>query len=64
MKPILKWVGSKLQLLAELKKYITPELLAGNRYIEPFIGGGDFAYLFSKEGKWLVSCIYNNEDFV
>ena len=26
--------------------------------------GGDFAYLFSKEDKWLVSCIYNNEDFV
>ena len=40
MKPILKWPGSKLQLLVELKKYITPELLAGNRYIEPFIGGG------------------------
>ena len=25
---------------------------------------GEYAYLFSKEGKWLVSCIYNNEDFV
>ena len=34
MKPILKWVGSKLQLLEELKKYISPELLAGNRYIK------------------------------
>ena len=44
MKPILKWVGSKLQLLAELKKYITPELLKGNRYIEPFIGGGALAF--------------------
>ena len=44
MKPILKWAGSKLQLLAELKKYITPELLAGNRYIEPFIGGGALAF--------------------
>ena len=44
MKPILKWAGSKLQLLAELKKYITPELLKGNRYIEPFIGGGALAF--------------------
>ena len=44
MKPILKWAGSKLQLLVELKKYITPELLAGNRYIEPFIGGGALAF--------------------
>lgn len=44
MKPILKWAGSKQQLLKELKKYITPELLNGNRYIEPFIGGGALAF--------------------
>lgn len=44
MKPILKWAGSKQQLLSELKKYITPELLEGNRYIEPFIGGGALAF--------------------
>ncbi len=44
MKPILKWAGSKQQLLKELKKYITPELLKGNRYIEPFIGGGALAF--------------------
>lgn len=37
-------VWSKLQLLEELKKYITTELLAGNRYIEPFIGGGVVAF--------------------
>ena len=29
MKPILKWPGGKTQLLEELKKYITPELLKG-----------------------------------
>ena len=34
----------KGQLLEELKKYIIPELLAGNRYIEPFIGGGALAF--------------------
>ena len=44
MKPILKWAGSKQQLLNELKKYITPELLEGHRYIEPFIGGGALAF--------------------
>lgn len=44
MKPILKWPGGKAQLLPELKKYITPELLHGNQYIEPFIGGGALAF--------------------
>lgn len=44
MKPILKWPGGKAQLLPELKKYITPELLKGNMYIEPFIGGGALAF--------------------
>lgn len=44
MKPILKWPGGKAQLLLELKKYITPELLKGNMYIEPFIGGGALAF--------------------
>ena len=44
MKPILKWPGGKAQVLEELKKYITPELLKGNNYIEPFIGGGALAF--------------------
>ena len=44
MKPILKWAGGKKDLLPELKKYITPELLEGNMYIEPFIGGGALAF--------------------
>ena len=44
MKPILKWAGGKKDLLPELKKYITPERLEGNMYIEPFIGGGALAF--------------------
>ena len=44
MKPILKWAGGKAALIPELRKYITPELLEGNRYIEPFIGGGALAF--------------------
>lgn len=44
MKPIIKWVGGKTQLLEELKQIITPELLAGHTYYEPFIGGGALAF--------------------
>lgn len=44
MKPILKWAGGKSALVPELKKYMTPKLLGGNRYIEPFIGGGALAF--------------------
>lgn len=25
---------------------------------------GEYAYLFSKEGKWLVSAIYNHDGFI
>lgn len=42
--PILKWAGSKQWAVEELKKYITPELLTGHTYIEPFIGGGSIAF--------------------
>ena len=44
MKPILKWPGGKAKVAGELKKFITPELLAGHKYIEPFIGGGALAF--------------------
>lgn len=50
MKPILKWAGGKSALIPELKKYITPELLDGNRYIEPFIGGGALAFELVHKG--------------
>jgi DNA adenine methylase len=38
VKPILKWVGGKRQLLPELRKYYSN--LDFNKYIEPFFGGG------------------------
>lgn len=38
IKPILKWVGGKRQLLPELRKYYSN--LDFNKYIEPFFGGG------------------------
>ena len=43
MKPVLKWVGGKQGLLKELKQIITPELLEGHAYYEPFCGGAALA---------------------
>lgn len=40
MKPIIKFPGGKTQLLPELKAIITPGLLDGHTYYEPFVGGG------------------------
>ncbi len=37
VKPFLKWVGGKTQLLEEINKYY-PEKI--NKYCEPFVGGG------------------------
>ncbi len=37
MKPFLKWVGGKRQLLPEIRKYIPKEYSC---YIEPFVGAG------------------------
>ena len=44
MKPVIKWVGGKTQLLNEIKKIITPELLEGHMYYEPFCGGAAVAF--------------------
>jgi DNA adenine methylase len=37
VRPVLKWVGGKTQMLSDLEPYIPTEY---NRYIEPFFGGG------------------------
>lgn len=44
MKPVIKWIGGKTQLLKELKEIITPELLEGHTYYEVFTGGGALAF--------------------
>lgn len=42
MKPIIKWVGGKTQLLSDLIDRVPPNY---NDYFEPFIGGGVPYYL-------------------
>ncbi len=45
LKPILKWVGGKRQLLSEIVPLIERMIPRGATYVEPFAGGG--AVLFS-----------------
>ena len=45
LKPILKWVGGKRQLLSEIVPLIERLIPRGATYVEPFVGGG--AVLFS-----------------
>ena len=50
MKPIIKWVGGKTQLLEHIRKRLPPSFV-DQRYYEPFLGGGavllDLTYLKS-----------------
>ena len=59
MEPVLKWAGGKRQLLAEIRKIITPESLQGHRLFEPFVGGG--SVFLSYEHKSVVINDYNEE---
>lgn len=43
MKPVIKWVGGKTQLLKELKEIISPALKEDSYYYEPFCGGAALA---------------------
>lgn len=46
LKPVLKWVGGKRQLLDAIMPYIDKDC---STYVEPFIGGG--AVLFELKPK-------------
>ena len=46
VKPFLKWVGGKRQLLADIAPLVPNEF---SRYIEPFVGGG--AVFFHLSGQ-------------
>ncbi|WP_420628986.1 DNA adenine methylase [Candidatus Leptofilum sp.] len=56
VRPFVKWVGGKRQLLAEIKRYIPQQF---SRYYEPFVGGG--AVLFHLQPKKAVINDSNEE---
>jgi DNA adenine methylase len=56
MKPFLKWVGGKTQLLPKIRKQI-PE--GFDTYVEPFLGGG--AVLLDAMPKNAIACDANEE---
>lgn len=51
IKPFLKWVGGKSQLINELAKHIPSNY---NKYIEPFVGGGAFFFYLNPK-KAIIS---------
>jgi len=58
IKPILKWVGGKTQILTELINHIPKEI---NNYHEPFIGGGSVLLAIltlQKKGELVINNIY------
>lgn len=58
VKPVVKWVGGKRQLLSEIEKYI-PEKIS--TYYEPFLGGGAIFFHLQEE-KAIVNDI--NEELI
>ena len=44
MRPVLKWVGGKTQMLPKLEAVVRPMLTGTNTYYEPFVGGGALAF--------------------
>lgn len=60
MKPFLKWVGSKTQLLSEIKDRMPKEY---NRFYEPFVGAGSVCFelmprdaVINDFNKELINC--------
>ncbi len=58
IKPFLKWVGGKGQLLSELARYVPKKF---NKYIEPFVGGGAF-FFYLNPNKAVISD--SNEELI
>jgi len=49
VKPFLKWVGGKRQLLPELRKYLGRGAIS--HYMEPFVGGGAVLFDLMSSGR-------------
>lgn len=56
VKPVLKWVGGKRQLLDDIRAYVPSKC---STYVEPFVGGG--AVLFDLQPKKAIINDYNYE---
>ena len=56
IRPILKWVGGKRQLLADIMPLINKNC---STYVEPFVGGG--AVFFELQPKKAIINDYNTE---
>lgn len=56
VRPFLKWVGGKGQLLSEIAKYYPFASSHITRYAEPFVGGG--AVLFDVLSKFDLEAVY------
>ncbi len=57
-RPFLKWAGGKFSLLSELDQHIP----AGNRLIEPFVGGGSVFMNSDKHANFLLADV--NPDLI
>ncbi|PTA90975.1 DNA (cytosine-5-)-methyltransferase [Kluyvera sp. Nf5] len=57
-RPFLKWAGGKFSLLSELERHIP----AGNRLIEPFVGGGSVFMNSDKHANFLLADV--NPDLI
>lgn len=54
LKPFIKWVGGKNQIVKILEQIIETEFKKYNRYIEPFIGGGALLWRL-KPKKFIIN---------
>ena len=59
MKPILKWVGNKSQILNEIEELV-PE--NKEKYFEPFVGGGSVFFHLTKKRDYSYTCISDIND--
>lgn len=59
LKPFLKWVGGKTQLLPQISAYYPFEQGKITKYVEPFVGGG--AVLFDILSQYSLEAVYIND---
>lgn len=59
LKPFLKWVGGKTQLLPQISAYYPFEQGKITKYAEPFVGGG--AVLFDILSQYSLEAVYIND---